>query len=512
MQAAKKVTVNTAISYFRLIITVVISFYSTRLVLNSLGAIDYGIFNLISGVVAMLSFLNVAMSTSTQRFFSYYHGSEIKNVQKKIFTNSVVIHLIIAIIVVVILELSGLFLISNFLKIPESRIDIALKLFHFMGLSVFFTIVSVPFTALLNAHENLIVIAIVNILEAIFKILIALTLDLINIDKLLLYGILINSISIVSTGFYLTYCIRKYEECTLIRLFEMDKVLVRKLLSFAGWNLFGSICFLGRTQGIAVLLNLFHGAVVNAAYGISNQVSAQMNYLSVSMLQSLNPQIMKSEGMNDRERVLRLSMMACKFSYFLFAFIAIPSIVEMDEILSFWLNSIPIYSSIFCSLLLVGMLINQLTIGIQSGLQAVGKIKHYQFIVGTLILLNLPISFILLSSGYEPYFVFITFIFIEILACCIRLLFLKKEGGLDIMEYVNRVLLKISFPTFTIIAVALTCRYLFSFPNRFIVTFLFSISCFVISILLTGLYKDEKELLENFILKFSKGRKLLNWK
>jgi O-antigen/teichoic acid export membrane protein len=314
------------------------------------------------------------------------------------------------------------------------------------------------------------------------------------------YGLLTAILGGISFLLYAGYCLKKYNECTLME-YKIDKPLIKELSSFAGWNLFGALCGIGRTQGLAVLLNMFFGTIINAAYGVANQVAGQMNFFSATMLRALNPQIMKSEGMNDRQRMLRLSMMASKFGFFLLAFIAIPCIFEMPAILKFWLKDVPEYTTVFCSLVLIGSLANQLTIGLQSAIQATGKIKKYQSIVGSILLLNLPVSYILLKLNFPAYSVLIGFICIELIACGFRLVFLKKIAGLSIREYFNRVFFKELLPLLILILTCWLITYTIVFNFRFIATCTVSIVIFAVCIYFMGLCKDEKVIVDNMLSK-----------
>ena len=503
MQSANKVVLNTGILYGRMLVTMGLSLYATRLVLNALGVADYGIFNLIAGLIAMLSFLNTAMATSTQRYLSYHQGKDDMNMQKKVFTNSLVLHIIIGIVIVLGLEFAGLFLFDGFLNIPEARIGTAKTIYHFMSATVFFTVIAVPFTGSLTAHENMLWIAVINVVETVLKLGIALLLFRISNDRLIIYGLLTAGVSVISFILYAVYCFKKYEDCTLENIKQIDKPLIKELTSFAGWNLFGSLCSLGRSQGLAVLLNLFFGTIVNAAYGVANQVAAQLNFFSLTMLRALNPQIMKSEGANDRERMLRLSMIASKFCFFLLAFIAIPCIFEMPAILKVWLKNVPDYTVIFCSLILTSTLINQLTIGLQSAAQATGKIKVYQAVVGGTLLLNLPVAYILLKSGYPAYTVLISYACTEAVACSLRLLFLKKLAELSIKTYLSRVILREFIPVAVIVLTGFLVTKTFHFHFRFLFTMAVSGIVFAVSIYFTGLCKDEKEILARLMSKIA---------
>lgn len=506
MRAANRVIFNTGILYTKMLITMGITLYSTRLVLNALGASDYGIFNLIAGVIAMLSFLNTAMTVSTQRYLSFHQGTGNFEMQKKVFTNSWALHIIIGAIVMILLLVLEPFLFGGFLNIPVDRIPTAKAIYYFMSISVFFTIISVPFTASLNAHENMLWIAIVNIIESFIKLGIAISLLwFIQAERLFAYGIFMAVLSFISFSLYAVYSLNKYDECS-IKKYQIDKPLIKELGGFAGWNLFGALCTFSRSQGLAIILNIFFGTMINAAYGIANQIAAQLTFFSNTMLRAINPQIMKSEGMNDRQRMLRLSMMASKFGFFLLAFIAIPVIFEMPTILKLWLKNVPDYTAVFCSLCLVTILTNQLTVGLQSAIQATGKIKAYQTIIGGMQLLNLPIAYLLLKLSFPPYFVLISSVGVEVVSCVFRLFFLREKAGLSIMEYLEKVLLKEIIPLLCII---LTCwlitNYVY-FEYRFLITGFISIIAFIISIYFTGLCKDEKILIKEMAKKIIKQR------
>ena len=501
MTASNRVIINTAILYGRMLITVGISLYSTRLILNALGKTDFGIFQLVGGVIAMLAFLNNALATSTQRFLSFHQGKNDLEKQKKIFTNSLMLHIILGLIIVFSLMSLESVLFDRFLNISEDRIYAAKVVYKTMLFSLLFGMIKVPFVGSLVANENMIWVAIVNFLETLLKLVIALFLITLNSDRLIIYSILIAALSFITFLLYTVYCFRKYNEVTFENLFKIEYQQIKELSSFAGWNLFGSLCVLGRTQGLAVLLNLFFGTVINAAYGIANQVNSQINFFSSTMLRALNPQIMKSEGVGDRNRMLKLSMIASKFGFFLFAIFAVPFIFEMSAILTLWLKNVPEYTVIFCQLVLTGALINQLTIGLQSAIQATGKIKVYQIVVGSFLLLNLPVSYLLLKLQYPAYSVFISYCFIEAIACSFRLFFLKKQAGLSITEYNKRVLLKILIPLVLIVGCCFFIKEFFDFQYRMFVTIISAAISFALAIYFLGLMQDEKVLINTFFLK-----------
>lgn len=441
MQAANRVVLNTGALYGRMLITMFISLYSTRLVLNSLGAQDYGIFNLIGGVIAMLSFLNMAMSLSTQRYLSFYLGGGDREKLKMVFNSSLLLHLALGAALVILFEAAGAPLFDHVLNIPADRMPTARIIFHFMVISAFFTIISVPYDATLNAQENMVLVAGLGIFEAVAKLAIALSLQYLLSDKLVVYSALSASLAIVLLVFKRIYCTVRYEESRMRIRRYFDKGLLKEMFTYAWWNMFGASSVVAKSQGLAMILNVFFGTIVNAAYGVASQVNAQLSFFSVTMLRALNPQIIKSEGSGNRPRMLRLSMVASKFSFFLLSFVSIPVMIEMPFILQCWLKQVPQYTVMFCRLIIVVSLINQLTTGIQVAVQSVGKIKVYQVIVSTLVLLNLPVAYVLLKLGYPPYSVLAGAIVMECITCGYRIAAAHIITGMGIRDFLTNVVL-----------------------------------------------------------------------
>lgn len=498
MDSVNKVALNTIVLYGRLLITIGITLYTTRLVLEALGDIDYGIFVLISGVILMLSFLNAAMTTSTQRFLSFYQGKKDVEMQRIIFANSLVLHVLIGLLLILVLEIVGYFLFNGLLSIPFNRIEAAKAVYHYMSITVFVTIFGVPFQSSLVAHENMIWVALTSIIEAVLKLLITYCLFFLPGDRLELYGLLTVVVTIIIFIITAAYCILRYPECSLNKVVSLKNIaIMKKLGSFAGWNLFGALCSLGKSQGIAVILNIFNGASINASYGISNQVSSQMNFLSATMQRAINPQIMKSEGAGDRSKMLDLSIKSSKFSFFLLSIVAIPAIFEMDTLLKIWLKNVPEYTTIFCSLFLISSMINQLTIGLQSAVQATGNVKFYQTIVGSTLLLNIPIAYLLLYFNFPVYYVIASFSLVEIIACVLRLLILRKLAGLSILTYYKRVFLREVIPVIVIVSSSFIISLLFHSFYRIFVNLAVSSIAYLIAIYFFGLETIERKFIKD---------------
>ena len=451
MQTANRVVINTGFLYGKMFVTILISLYSTRLILNALGETDYGIFNLVGGVVSMLTFLNGAMANATQRYISYSLGEGNKEKLVAIFSSSVLLHLLIGIVIVLMLEFGGIFLFDGLLKIPAERMSSAKIVYHFMVVSTFFAINAVPYDAAIASHENFLFDALAGILESLIKLGIAISLLYAPFDKLILYGLLIALLTIVIRVIKSVYCYRKYDECRTRIRSGINVPLTKEMLSFAGWNLFGSFCNLARNQGLAVILNHFLGIAINAAYAIATQVNSNLLMFSVNILKSINPQIVKSEGSGDRQRTLRLTTLACKISFFLLSFLAIPVVLEMPFLLKLWLKTVPDNTIIFCQLLIVLTLILLLTAGLNVLIQAVGKIKMSQTVTGSLLILNVPLSWGLIKFGFPAYSVLVGSIVLEIIAGGSRIWFSKILAGLKVKEFLIRNVLS-SVSTFILAA------------------------------------------------------------
>jgi O-antigen/teichoic acid export membrane protein len=511
MKPANRVVVNSGFLYGRMAITIIISLYSTRLVLNALGAVDYGIYNLVGGVIAMLSFLQAAMTTSTQRYMSVSLGSGDKNNLNSVFRSSVLLHLIIGFLIITLLEFGGIFLFDGFLNIPADRIQTAKIVFHLMVVSTFFTINAVPYNAVINAHENMLFDSLAGILEVVLKLGIALLLVYSRTDKLILFGILTALLTILIRILKSTYCLSKYSETRTSIRSGSDLKLIKEMLSFAGWNLFGSLCTIARSQGMAIILNLFFGVLINAAYAIGNQVNSQLSTFSLIMLKSINPQILKSEGGGYREKMLKLSMMACKITFFLMTFFAVPFILEMPFILKVWLKSVPENAGIFCQLFIVLSLFQMLTYPLGTAIQAVGRIKMFQTIVGSLLILNIPVAFILLKLGFPAYSVLIGSICLEIIAGTARVWFAKKITGLHVNIYFKNTVLK-SLGAFIFI-MAISMIPVLTMKDgllRAFITGICSTATFIIFVKYIGLTPDENAKVSEIIhLFYAKARVLI---
>ncbi|WP_111709982.1 lipopolysaccharide biosynthesis protein [Lutibacter citreus] len=503
MKEAKRVAKNTGILYVQMAITVLMSLYTTRLILAALGADDFGIFNVVGGAIAMLTFLNLAMSQASQRFMSFAQGEGNFNKQKNIFNISLILHFFIAIAVVILLEMVGYFLFDGILKIDIERLDVAKLIYQFLIVSTFFTIISVPYDAIINAHENMLLVAILRIIDTVLKLVIALFITNTSSDKLYIYGLLMACLSVFLLILRQIYCHRTYKEVTINFKKYFNKPLFKEMTNFAGWSFLGSSSSLITNYGQGIVINMFFGTAVNAAQGVSAQISGQLGTFARTMLKALNPMIVKSEGAGDRKLMLKASFIGSKVSFFLLTIFYVPVILEMPYIFGFWLKKVPEYAILFCQLLLVRNLIEQLFLTLASSIAAVGNIKKFQTYTAILNFLPLVVGYILFSFGYPPNTLYIVFIIYAICNALITLYFGKIECGLSIKEFIETVVIKSVFSFLIIYLIALIPNYFLSEGlRRFIVVFLVSTCSFIIVVWFIGLTKYEKSNVTNIFQNF----------
>ncbi|MBO9584157.1 MAG: hypothetical protein J7574_08360 [Flavobacterium sp.] len=508
MQAAKRVIKNTGILYARMAITVFISLYSTRLILTALGVNDFGIFNLVGGAITMLMFLNNAMTGATQRFMSFAEGEGNSEKQKYIFNVSLVLHLLTAILAVLLLEIVGYFLFDYILKIPITRMEAAKFIFHFLVINTFFTIVSVPYDAVINAHENMLLVAILGIAETFIKLGIAIYISYVSSDKLIIYGFLIALLSVLLLVIRQIYCHYKYKEVIINIRKYFNKSLFKEMTFFAGWSLFGCSSSMIGSYGQGILLNMFFGTAVNAAQGISIQINGQLGAFASTMLKALNPMISKSEGAGNRELMLEAAMRGSKISFFLLMFFVIPAFIEMPFIFKLWLKNIPEFAIVFCRLFLIKSLIDQIFITLISIIAAVGNIRKYEVIVSVLYILPLILSFFAFQFGLPPYFLYIITIFFSIITGVFNVYYSKVYCDLPVSFFYRQIVLPSVLVLLGVFASSII-PFLF-LPEglvRLILVVLISIGTFFPIVWFVGLTSSEKTnislMLKNVLKKMS---------
>ena len=432
-----------------MVIVMIINLWTVPLLLRALGQSDYGLYQLVAGVITMLTFINASMTISTQRYMSVAMGqSDCETRLNSIYNVSLLLHLIIGVAIVVILEILTPFLFDGFLNIEPERLEAAIWIYELLIVSTFVTIISVPFDAAINAYENMAVFAIISIIDALLRLAIAIALPYLTGDLLIVYGAGMALISILNALMKYGYTHTHYKNMFWDRS-SLDKQTFKDMFGFAGWNVFGSLAVVGRNQGIAIVLNKFFGTIINASYGIANQISALINYFSVTLQKSINPQLMKSEGMNNRERMLKISFLSSKYSVLIMLLLIIPLIIEMPYVLNLWLHDdVPEYTIPFARLTLIVSVIYQLSAGLMSAIQSTGKIRAYQLSIGTIILLNIPISVIILYIWSNPLIIYVVMIIIEIVCLIVRIGFAVILVKADWLSFCAKIVLPLTIITF----------------------------------------------------------------
>ncbi|HEY5592062.1 MAG TPA: oligosaccharide flippase family protein [Paludibacter sp.] len=416
-ESNKRIAKNTILLYFRMFLTMGVSLYTSRIVLNTLGVEDFGIYNVVGGVVMMFSFLNSSMSSATQRFLSFELGKKDYAQLKKVFSMSVNIHTIIAVTIFILAETIGLWFLNTKLVIPDERMNAANWVYQFSIISFMLTVMNVPYNATIIAHERMSVYAYVSIVEVILKLIIVFVLVWMGFDKLKLYAVLVFGVSVVVWIIYKTYCKRNFTETNY--QFFWEKSLYKTLINFSGWDLYGNMSVMARTQGVSILLNLFFGPILNAANGIAIQVQSAIMAFAGNVVMAIRPQIVKSYAIGDYNQTIKLVMTATKYTYILLLFISLPILLEMHFILNLWLKEVPSYTVLFCQYTLTFNFFANMSVIVISAIHATGKIKRPSLINGTLYLSVIPLSYVAFKLGGKPempYLINVIFVLVGLLS------------------------------------------------------------------------------------------------
>lgn len=488
----KRIAKNTLLLYFRMLFLMAVSLYTSRLVLNALGVEDFGIYNVVGGVVAMFSVLSGSLSAAISRFITYELGKGNQENLNKIFSSAVTIQLGLAGIIILLAETIGIWFLNVKMNIPEVRMEAANWVFQFSILTFAINLISVPYNASIIAHEKMSAFAYISILEAVGKLFIAYLITIAPMDKLIFYAILMCAVALIVRFTYGYYCKRHFCECTYH--FIWDKQLLKSMFSFAGWNFIGASSAVLRDQGGNVVINLFCGPAVNAARGIAFQVNNAVNQFVVNFMTALNPQITKSYAAGDKGYVMTLIFQGARISFYMLLLLSLPILVNTHYILALWLKIVPEHAVSFVQLTLIFALSESISQPLITAMLAIGKIRNYQIIVGGLQIMNLPISYILLRSGNFPEIVIVIAICIS--QCCLaaRLILLRGMIGLSITKYVKNVYLNIIIVSIIAVILPLISAYYIkeSFISFILISFI-AVICTFSSIYFLGCNNQERE-------------------
>ena len=438
----KRIAKNTLMLYIRMFFIMIVSLYTSRVTLQYLGVVDYGIYNVVAGIVTMMNIFNSAMSVSTTRYLTFELGKEEFCRLKQVFSTCFSIYVLLSLLFLVIAETIGLWFLNNRLIIPSERMVAANWIYQFAIISCINTIMANPFNAVLIARERMDIYAYISILEVILKLLIVYVLLIVPLDRLVVYGCLYMLMALFITMIYRLYCIKHYPESRYS--FFWEKTLFMQLLSYSWWNLFGAVSGIAKGQGLNMLLNIFFTPSVNAARGIAYQINTNVMHFFTNFYTAVRPQITKYYAQDDLENMFKLVFRSSKFSFYLIFLLSLPIIIETPLIVTLWLGQLPEYVVEFTRLIVFISAIDSMSSPLMTSCHATGKIRLYQFVVGTLVILNLPISYILLKYfGGEPISVFEVSLCISFVALFVRLYIVRYLiPTFPVWKYIKDVLLK----------------------------------------------------------------------
>lgn len=499
----KRIAKNTVMLYIRMFINMLVGLYTSRVVLQTLGVVDYGIYGVVGGVVTMFSFFSGTLTTASYRFLTIELGKGDAVQLHKVFCTCVQIHFIFAVIILVLVESLGPWFIDNKMTIPPDRLAAAHWVFHCSLIACLINVASLPYSALVMVHEHMNVYAYFSILESLLKLLIVYLLLCFDFDKLILYSFLVLVVSIIMRMTYCTYGKRKFEESKYEFIF--DKNVFRSICNFSLWLLLSSLAGMGLTQGLSVLLNIFFGPVVNAARTIGDQVMGMVGTFTGGFTTALNPQITKQYAARNFTRMHLLIVNGCKYSFFLLYVLALPVFVEIDTILHVWLGIVPDHAVEFSRLCIIISLINTLSVSTTTGIHATGNIRKYTTGQCIANLLVLPISYLLLKGGMDPEVVFYLQIVTNVFLLIYRLMMCVQLFEMPVVLYCKSVLLRVS----PVVIVSFMLTYAFShyvvpdlvetgFWSMMIVS-LFSVVANFLSIYYLGLACEERSMFVGYI-------------
>ena len=474
----KRIAKNTLLLYFRMLLIMAVTLYTSRVVLDKLGITDYGIYNVVGGVVGMLGFLTSAMGNAVQRYLSFEIGRGNKERVNHIFNVSLLAHGVIAVFVLVVMEIAGVWYLNTYMNIPSERLDAANWVLQCSILTTMFTIVQVPYNAIIIAKEQMGIYAYISILEVMLKLAVVYMLGIGDYDKLKLYSVLIMIVTIGILMIYRIYCIKKYDEAKF--RFVKDTKTLKEMTSFAGWNLLGELSWVFTGQGVNIILNLFFGPAVNAARGLADQVNGAVSRFVSNFQTAVNPQIVKSYAADQLDDMKKLLYRGIRFSYYLLLVLSMPLILNMDFILHIWLKDVPEYTTEFCQLVLLCGMVSSVSNLLSQVARAYGKIRKYQIWVSACLFLNFPISYFVLKLGASPLATMIINICIQASLVFVRLYLTKNMIGLSIIDFTKKVLFPII--KITVISSILPCLCAYGLQTGWIGFFIICLVSLISSI------------------------------
>lgn len=491
----KRIAKNTILLYFRTFITLLVTLYTSRVVLQVLGETDFGIYNIIGGVILIFSFLSNALAISTQRFMNFEMGKNDENAVRKVFSMSLTVHIFIVFIIIALAETIGLWFLETKMNIPENRMPAAHWVYQLSILSCCVNILRVPYNACIISYEKMSFYAYVSIVEAVLKLVVVYFLLIFIYDKLIVYSFLMFLVIAIISLSYKVYCNKKFNISHY--KFFWDKQLFYRITGFSVWSLFGSAANMAASHGVAIVVNIFCGVVANAAMGIANQVSHAVSVFITNFQTAFSPQLMKSYAANNQDYFMSLIYKTSRYSYYLMLLLGYPLILCCEPILNLWLGNgnVPVFTVQFTQLMIIFCMIDAMSGPLWISVQATGKIKNYQILMCCLISMNMPVAYMILKLGYSPVWVLVAKVVINLIVHFMRIIYLKRAIKLLALDYIKKVMIRVV--AVTIISVPLP--YMFYYYNHdmadIFISIILSVFMVLISIFAIGITKDERNLL-----------------
>lgn len=499
----KRIAANSIFLSIRMVIVLCLTFYTTRKMLEILGAMDYGVYNVVCGFVAMFAFLNTSMSNSIQRFYNYEYGKNGEQGANNVYCTAILIQFLLAIIIIILTESFGLWYIHNKMVIPYDRLIAAEWIFQFSIFSFLFVIIQAPYSAAVMAHERMGFFAIVNVLDAILKLAIVLILPYLNNDQLIMYGVLVAIISVFNFLIYYIYCKKNFVEIKTRRFF--DKHLFFSMLGFSGWNLFGTFGGIMKEQGINLVNNSFFGPIVNAAQGVSSQISGGLQSFVNNITIPVRPQVVQSYALGDIRRMMSLTYSISKLSSCCLLMMAIPVALEIDYILKLWLgDNVPEHTNTFTIIILITTLVNNLNSATSGIVHATGVMKYYQLFGSVINIISVPVAYFLLKVNAIPEMAYICVLFGTVASHTVGLFVVRSLVGMTISEYYKEVVMPIIIVLFFSMLTIYPIHFYMNYGIlRLCVVTLTSILTVLVVSIYGALNRSERHLLTQLLTSYS---------
>lgn len=496
----KRIAKNTLFLYVRMLLVLVVTLYTSRVYLQLLGETDFGIYNIVGGIVILLSFISNSMSISTQRFLNYEMGKGEQEKVKIVFSSSMIIYIIISLFFLVVGESIGLWFMNTQMNIPPERMIAANWVYQFTLIGFIANLIRIPYNATIIANEKMIFYAYFSVIEVVLRLCVALGLMAWkDVDKLIVFSLLNSIVFIVITLGYKVYC--NYYFWTSYFHYVWDRMVLKKLLKFTSWNLLGGAANVGANQGVNIILNIFCGVGINAAVGIATQLISGINMLVSNFQIAFAPQIVKLYASQQKEEFMNLVFRSSRFSYYLLLLLAVPTMFCMDFILEIWLKTVPLYTVEFCRLILVYSLFDAISAPLWMSVQASGNIRIYQIIMSSIIILNLPLSYWALEKGMSPLSVWVLRIILNGITYVVRIFFLRGLIQLPLLRYLKEVVLGTLVVTLLIIPVPYMLNGIYSGWTNLVIIAFTSDLIILVMIYIFGLNKEERVFMRNYIRK-----------